>query len=122
MALRVRIPPRLWTCKSCEPHVVNVSAAGRTVSHVYTCSDTLRSWCCLTQREHLYGHWVYLNDIQMQLGPRVKYPIYLNDLNQIWIFPYRYSKTPPISNFTDVRPVGSLAPSCDQTEGQTDII
>jgi competence transcription factor ComK len=42
----------------------------------------------------------------MYTGLYLKYPLFLSDFNQTWIFP-TFSKNTQISNFTKIRPVGA---------------
>jgi hypothetical protein len=43
----------------------------------------------------------------MYIGLQVKYPLFLSDFNETWIFFDRFSKNPQISSFVKIRPVGA---------------
>ena len=43
----------------------------------------------------------------MCIGLHVKYPVFLSDLNETWIFSKVFSKNTQISNFMKIRPVGA---------------
>jgi len=44
----------------------------------------------------------------MYIGLHVKYPFFLTDVNENWIFfPDRFSKNAKISNFMKIRPLGT---------------
>ena len=43
----------------------------------------------------------------MYIGPRAKYPLFLSDYNQTWIFPTDLKKITQISNFMKICPVGA---------------
>ena len=59
--------------------------------------------------------------IKMCIGLHVKYPIFLSDFTETWIFPDRFSKNSQISNFMKIRPVRSeLFNAGGRTDRQTD--
>ena len=43
----------------------------------------------------------------MQVGLRVKYPLFLSDFNQNFYLPDRFSKNSHLSNFMEIRPDGT---------------
>jgi hypothetical protein len=56
----------------------------------------------------------------MFAGIRVKYPFFLSDFNETWIFRQIFENT-QISNFMGIRPVGGVVFYADgETDGRTD--
>jgi hypothetical protein len=45
--------------------------------------------------------------LQMYIGLHVKYPLFLSDCNENWIFSAYCRKNAKISNFMKIRPVGA---------------
>jgi len=56
----------------------------------------------------------------MYVDLHVKYPLFMSDFNETWIYPDRFSKNTQISNFMKIRLVGAELFHADrQTDGQT---
>jgi hypothetical protein len=54
----------------------------------------------------------------MYIGLYIKYPLFLSDFNETWIFLDRCSKNSQTSNFIKIRPVGAELYHAE--DGQTD--
>jgi len=52
----------------------------------------------------------------MYISFNVKYLLFLSDFNVTWTFSPDFEKNPHISNFMKIRPLGSRAVPCGQTE------
>jgi hypothetical protein len=52
----------------------------------------------------------------------VKYPLFLSDFNETWIFLDRFSKKSQISRFTKMRPVGAELIHADGQTNMTKLI
>ena len=58
--------------------------------------------------------------LKMYIGLHVKYPLFLSDFNDTWIFLDKFSKNPQTSNFMKIRPVIAESFHADErTDGQT---
>jgi len=63
--------------------------------------------------EHKNHHFIFCTTcvwtwvrIKRVITVNVKWPLFLSDYNEIWIFSTDFQKIPPISNFVEIRPVG----------------
>jgi len=52
------------------------------------------------------------------VGLHVKYPLFLSDFNETWIFSTNFQKSTQITNFMKIHPVGA---ELFQADGQTDM-
>ena len=58
----------------------------------------------------------------MYIGLHVKYPLFLSNFNEIWIFVADFKKNTQVSNFGKIRPLGAELFHVDgRTNGQTDM-
>jgi hypothetical protein len=58
---------------------------------------------------------------KMCIGLHVKYPLFLSDFNETWIFPNRFSNSTQISNFMKIHWVGAeLFHAGRRTDGRTE--
>ena len=71
--------------------------------------------CCI--RMLLWRIYIAGNNVPC-LGLHVEWPIFLSDLNKIWIFLDRFSQKYPISNFMETRAVGAALVYV-RTDGRT---
>jgi hypothetical protein len=64
-----------------------------------------------------------ITNVRTYVRRHVKYPLFLSDFNQAWIFStYFRKKNPQISNFMKIRPVGAELFHADrETDRQTDM-
>jgi hypothetical protein len=56
----------------------------------------------------------------MYIGIHVEYPLFLSDFDESWIFSTYFQKSPQISNFMKIRPVGAeLFRADERADSQT---
>ena len=64
-----------------------------STTFVWNISHSKKNWARFYQKMYICRH--------------VKYPLFLPDFNEAWIFPTVYSKNTQISNFMKIRAVGA---------------
>jgi hypothetical protein len=79
-------------------------------------------WFSLQILSETFSFWEEYRDIlsYTYIDLHVKYPLFLSDFNESWIF-FTFSKNTKISNLMKIRPVGAeLFHAEGQTDGRTD--
>ena len=83
------------------------------------CFDFLYKFC-LT----IFAFWEELNEIwsKMYIGLLVKYPLFLSDYNETWIFLTFFLEKYSSTKFHKIPSSGSQLVPCRRTDGRTDIM
>jgi hypothetical protein len=73
---------------------------------MYLYGWTVHFWDQLTAY-YQQVHLLVINNQEMYIFAHLKYPLFLSDFNETWIFSTSFSKNLQISNFMKIRPVGA---------------